>query len=57
MVMVGDIYKNSFDSEKTALNFKGNSISYGQLDETVRLYAKYLKKVGLKSGEKVVSFG
>jgi long-chain acyl-CoA synthetase len=57
MVMVGDIYKNSFDSEKTALNFKGSSISYGQLDETVRLYAKYLKKAGLKPGEKVVLSG
>ena len=54
MVMVGSIYKNNFDSEKTALNFKGNSISYGQLDQTVLSYACYLKKAGLQSGDKVV---
>ena len=54
MVMVGNIYRNNFDSEKIALNFKGNSISYGQLDRTVLSYACYLKKAGLKTGDKVV---
>ncbi|MEL7657802.1 MAG: AMP-binding protein, partial [Bacillota bacterium] len=54
MVMVGNIYRNNFDREKVALNFKGNSISYGQLDQAVLAYACYLKKAGLKAGEKVV---
>ena len=54
MVLVGDIYKNNFNSEKTALNFKGTSISYGELDQKVLAYASYLKEAGLKAGEKVV---
>lgn len=52
--MVGDIYKTSFNSEKTALNYKGNSITYGQLDRNVLTYACYLKNAGLKVGDKVV---
>jgi long-chain acyl-CoA synthetase len=52
--MVGEIYKNNYNSEKIALNFKGNSISYGQLDQMVLAYAGYLKKAGLKAGDKVV---
>ncbi len=52
--MVGDIYKKNFNSEKTALNYKGNSITYGQLDQMVFAYASYLKKAGLKVGDKVV---
>ncbi|HYE68728.1 MAG TPA: long-chain fatty acid--CoA ligase [Anaerovoracaceae bacterium] len=52
--MVGDIYKANFNSEKIALNYKGNSITYGQLDQMVLTYASYLKKAGLKVGDKVV---
>lgn len=52
--MVGDIYKTSFSTEKVALNYKGNSITYGQLDRMVLAYASYLKKIGLKTGDKVV---
>jgi len=53
-MMVGDIYKTSFSAEKVALNYKGNSITYGQLDRMVLAYASYLKKIGLKTGDKVV---
>ena len=52
--MVGDIYKTSFNSEKIALNYKGNSVTYGQLDRNVLAYACYLKNAGLKVGGKVV---
>ncbi|HVI42212.1 MAG TPA: AMP-binding protein, partial [Anaerovoracaceae bacterium] len=52
--MVGDIYKTNFDSSKTALNYKGSSITYGQLDQMVLAYASYLKKAGLKVEDKVV---
>lgn len=52
--MVGNIYKTSFNSGKTAINFKGKSITYGQLDQMVLGYACYLKKAGLKEGDKVV---
>jgi len=30
--MVGDIYKTNDIGDKIALNFKGNSITYGQKD-------------------------
>lgn len=52
--MVGNIYKHNYKSEKTAFNFKGNSITYGQLDQKVLQYTGYLKQVGLKAGDKVV---
>ncbi len=52
--MVGDIYKTNFNPDKIALNYKGNSITYGQLDQKVLAYAGYLRKAGLKEGDKVV---
>ena len=52
--MVGDIYKTHFKAEKTALKHKGRSITYEQLDQAVTAYASYLKKAGLKPGDKVV---
>ena len=52
--MVGDIYKTSFNPDKIALNYKGNSITYGQLDQKALAYAAYLKKAGLQEGDKVV---
>jgi len=52
--MVGDIYKRSFDPEKVALNFRGSSVTYGELDKMVLAYACFLKKAGLKAGDKVV---
>ncbi len=54
MVLVGDIFKNNFNKDKIALNFKGNSISYGELDSKVLSYAAFLKSAGLKAGDKVV---
>jgi len=52
--MVGEIYKKNYSSEKIALNYKGSRISYGELDQKVLAYAGYLKKAGLKAGDKVV---
>lgn len=52
--MVGDIYKKNFNPEKIALNYKGTTVTYGQLDEMVLAYAGFLKKAGLKAGDKVV---
>ncbi len=52
--MVGDIYKTSFNPDKIALNYKGSSITYGELDRKVLSYASYLKKAGVKEGDKVV---
>ncbi|WP_037372257.1 long-chain-fatty-acid--CoA ligase [Anaerovorax odorimutans] len=52
--MVGSIYKTNFNKEKIAIKFKGNSISYGQLDKMVLSYASYFKQIGLKEGDKVI---
>lgn len=52
--MVGDIYKTHFNSDKTALIYKGSRITYGELDRMVLAYACYLKKAGVKFGDKVV---
>lgn len=52
--MVGDIYRKNFNPEKIALNYKGTTVTYGQLDEMVLAYAGFLKKAGLKAGDKVV---
>lgn len=53
-MMVGTIYKTNFDPEKVAINFKGDRITYEQLDQKVLAYAAYLKELGLKKDDKVV---
>ena len=52
--MVCDIFKTNYNSDKAALNYKGTSITYGQLEQKVLAYAAFLKKAGLKVGDKVV---
>ncbi|HEY5583998.1 MAG TPA: long-chain fatty acid--CoA ligase [Ruminiclostridium sp.] len=52
--MVGTIYKNNYNVNSIALKFKGSSVTYGQLDKAVVGYASYFKKLGLKTGERVI---
>jgi len=52
--MVGAIYKNNYNSDSIALKFKGSSVTYGQLDKMVLGYASYLKKLGVKTGDRVI---
>lgn len=52
--MVGTIYKNVFRPEATAIKFKDSTVTYRQLDENVTGYANFLKKLGLKAGERVI---
>ncbi len=52
--MVGTIYKNVFRPEATAIKFKDSTVTYRQLDENVTGYANFLKKSGLKAGERVI---
>lgn len=52
--MVGTIYKNVYDPEAAALKFKDSTITYRQLDEKVTGYANYFKKMGLRTGERVI---
>ena len=52
--MVGDIYKKNYVGNRIAINFKENSISYEQLDKKVLAFAAYLKKLGIRNGDRVV---
>ncbi|MCX7711814.1 MAG: long-chain fatty acid--CoA ligase [Clostridia bacterium] len=52
--MVGTIYKNTFKADSIALRFKGNTVTYEQLDRTVTGYAAFLKKLGVKKGESII---
>ena len=52
--MVGNIYKRNFDPEKIAINFKGESITYGEFDSVVRKYTSVLADSGVKKDDKVV---
>lgn len=52
--MVGDIYKNNYNSNSIALKFKGSSVTYEQLDKTVISYTSYFKELGIKAGDRVI---
>ena len=52
--MVGSIYRNNFRPDGIALRHKGNSISYQQLDDTVKRYAGFFRRMGVKQGDRVV---
>lgn len=52
--MVGDIYKNNYNSDSIALKFKEDSITYGQLDRIVLGYASILKEAGIETGDRVI---
>lgn len=52
--MIGSIYKTHFNPSAIALKYKGDSISYAQLDLSVNRFAAYLHDIGLKPGERVL---
>ncbi len=52
--MVGTIYKNVFNPDATAVKFKDAIITYRELDKNVTGYANYFKKLGLRTGERVI---
>jgi long-chain acyl-CoA synthetase len=52
--MVGKIYLNNFRPDVVALKYKGRSIDYRQLDDTVKRYAGYLRRLGVKQGDRVI---
>jgi long-chain acyl-CoA synthetase len=52
--MVGNIYKNSFRPDSTAIKFKGSKITYGQLDAAVESYAIRFRSLGIRTGERVI---
>ncbi len=52
--MVGNIYKKAYNANSIAIKFKGNGITYEQLDKTVNQYSSQLLKLGVKAGERVL---
>ena len=52
--MVGNIYLNNFKVDSIAFKFKGNTITYGQLDTNVKKYTNFFKNFGVKPGERVI---
>ena len=51
---LGQIYKNNFVPDKTAIMFKDKCISYAELDRNVIAYANFFKSNGVKPGNKVL---
>ncbi len=52
--MVGNIYKTNYDPDKIAINFKGESVTYKQLDSSVRKYTSLLSELGIQKNDKVI---
>lgn len=52
--MVGNIYKKEYNPDSVAIKFKGNSITYEQLDRTVNQYSSLLLKLGVKGEDRVL---
>lgn len=52
--MISNIYKNNFNSDNVALKYKGQDVTYGELDRKVQQYATYFSKLGIKMGDRVV---
>ena len=51
---VGQIYKNNYQPDKTAILFKESKITYSELDDKVIAYANFLKSKGVVKGDKIV---
>ena len=51
---IGQIYKNTYAPDKTAIIFGEERVSYTQLDDRVRAFANFLKAKGVKRGDKVI---
>lgn len=52
--MVGSIYKNNFNPNSIAIKYKGNCITYNELDTAVNQYASLLSKLGVKADDRVL---
>lgn len=52
--MVGNIYKTNYNPGKVAINFKGEAITYSQLDDKVGRYTALLSKLGFQKDDKVI---
>ena len=51
---VGQIYKNQYTPDKTAIIFRDERISFAEVDDRVRAFANFLKRKGIGRGDKVM---
>ena len=51
---IGQIYKNRYKPDKTAIIFGNERISFAQLDDKVRAFANFLRGKGITRGDKVM---
>ena len=54
VISVGQIYKNNYKPEKTAILFKDTKFTFVELDDKVRAFANFLKGKGVTKGDKVM---
>jgi long-chain acyl-CoA synthetase len=52
--MLGNIYKKEYNADSIAIRFRGNNITYEQLDINVNKYSHLLLTLGIKAKEKVI---
>ena len=52
--MVGNIFKRDFNPNSIAIKYKGNDITYEQLDQTVNQYASLLSNLGVQTEDRVL---
>ena len=51
---IGQIYKNQYQPDKTAIIFGGEHVSFAQLDDKVRAFANFLRGKGVARNDKVI---
>ena len=51
---VGSIYKSRFSPDKPAILFKGQTVTYAQLNDRVITFANYLRDIGVRPGDRVM---
>ena len=51
---IGQIYKNRYKPDKTAIIFGDERVSFAQLDDKVRAFANFLREKGVTRNDKVI---
>jgi long-chain acyl-CoA synthetase len=51
---VGQMHRNRYEPERTALLFRDKAWTYSQFDDEVIAYANFFRELGLKPGERVI---
>ncbi|KAF1084482.1 Long-chain-fatty-acid--CoA ligase [Sporotomaculum syntrophicum] len=52
--MLGNIYEKEYQANAIAIKYKRNTITYEQLDKTIKQYSNLLHQLGVTAGERVL---